>query len=172
MITCTARFHQGEEFAEVTGSGNKYDEAFYDAALTLPRGLRVSDSNLQGGITLLTRWQAGDYGGVPIASPVKEAYAYLSVTDQLQPEINIGWVTFRFTEEARKVRLYAITAQVNVDNLPWSSSQQVPTFYLDPVVQGIVDERHAERIADDILTTAAALGDEHVSYVITAEAVY
>lgn len=33
----------------------------------------------------------------------------------------------------------------------WVSERQVPTFYLDENVQGIVDEDHAVRIAEDIL---------------------
>lgn len=33
----------------------------------------------------------------------------------------------------------------------WTSSRQVPTFYLDENVQGITSEEHAERIALDVI---------------------
>jgi hypothetical protein len=40
----------------------------------------------------------------------------------------------------------------------------VPTFYLNPDMQGIVDEHHARKIAQDILNP---FGDEHVECFIT-----
>lgn len=33
----------------------------------------------------------------------------------------------------------------------WSSTRQVPTFFLDEAVQGIVDTNHARRIARDVI---------------------
>lgn len=36
----------------------------------------------------------------------------------------------------------------------WNGVRQIPTFYLDENVQGIVDEAHAEKIARDILSAA------------------
>lgn len=55
--------------------------------------------------------------------------------------------------------MYAITAQINrtgVDKSKafpegWESSRQVPTFYLDERVQGIMSAAHAEDIARSIL---------------------
>jgi hypothetical protein len=48
--------------------------------------------------------------------------------------------------------MYSITATVT-ERTPegWDRTRQVPTFYLDPRVQGIVSAAHAERIALDIL---------------------
>lgn len=48
--------------------------------------------------------------------------------------------------------LYAISAAITEtrdDN--WTSSRQVPTFFLDGDVQGITSEDHAERIAKTIV---------------------
>lgn len=52
--------------------------------------------------------------------------------------------------------MYAIVAMrhfANVTNggYEWLGSTQVPTFYLDENVQGIVDEDHAREIALEIL---------------------
>lgn len=47
--------------------------------------------------------------------------------------------------------MYAISA--NVENLTsdgYRASRQVPTFYLNSNVQGIVSAEHAEKIAEDI----------------------
>lgn len=49
---------------------------------------------------------------------------------------------------------YAITATLSVKGTvreDWSRTRQVPTFFLDPRVQGIVSEDHAKRIALDII---------------------
>ncbi len=48
--------------------------------------------------------------------------------------------------------MYAITATVSRETEDgWSSLQQVPTFYLDENVQGIVNEDHAGLIAFKII---------------------
>lgn len=51
--------------------------------------------------------------------------------------------------------MWQITAQVErtvtVNGAPWSSSRQLPTFYLDGTVQGITSAEHAERIAQSVL---------------------
>jgi hypothetical protein len=52
--------------------------------------------------------------------------------------------------------MYAITAQVltydtDANAITWRGSRQIPTFYLDETVQGITDERHATRIAREII---------------------
>jgi hypothetical protein len=48
--------------------------------------------------------------------------------------------------------MYAVTAtrRIKTDD-GYTRIQQVPTFYLNPDVQGIVDEKHAGDIALDIL---------------------
>ena len=48
--------------------------------------------------------------------------------------------------------MYAITAQLlTTDVSGYAGSRQIPTFYLDERVQGIVSEDHARRIAWSIL---------------------
>lgn len=71
----------------------------------------------------------------------------------------------------RPARRYGITAQIESHDPTgrYAGSQQVPTFYLDSSVQGIVSEAHAERIARDILTTPlrAIASDEQPTIHIT-----
>lgn len=49
--------------------------------------------------------------------------------------------------------MYAIAAAINTFDPPcgWTGTRQLPTFFLDSTVQGIVDAEHAEKIAHDIL---------------------
>jgi hypothetical protein len=51
--------------------------------------------------------------------------------------------------------MYAITATVETTvhskSGDWHGARQIPTFYLDENVQGIVSEAHAERIAREII---------------------
>lgn len=47
--------------------------------------------------------------------------------------------------------LYQITATRTVDRSTGRNTQQIPTFYLDSDIQGIVDSSHADRIARDLL---------------------
>ena len=55
--------------------------------------------------------------------------------------------------------MYAVTATVETDSKGgYSGVRQIPTFYLDERVQGIVSENHAEIIALDILSAAGTNG--------------
>ena len=47
--------------------------------------------------------------------------------------------------------LYGVTATVAVKRNGWTTTHQVPTFYLDSRVQGIVDKEHAKVIAADVV---------------------
>jgi hypothetical protein len=47
--------------------------------------------------------------------------------------------------------MYAIQAQIEIHDAPWTRSRQIPTFYLDENIQGILDEDGAVRIALEIL---------------------
>lgn len=47
--------------------------------------------------------------------------------------------------------LYAITANVSRERDGWSGSRQIPTFYLDENVQGIMSEAGARNIAQTII---------------------
>jgi len=51
--------------------------------------------------------------------------------------------------------MYAITATATTVSKGWSSTRQIPTFYLDDRVQGILNETQAIGIAMDILCSAA-----------------
>jgi hypothetical protein len=65
--------------------------------------------------------------------------------------------------------MYAITATVEVDKLNgWTSTRQVPTFYLDERVQGIGSEDAARQIAQDILTSVLGVQPPGVRCHITA----
>lgn len=70
-------------------------------------------------------------------------------------------------------RLWAVQAQVevNVEREGWSMSRQVPTFYLDPTVQGITGPETARAVAEDILHTLSG-DDKHVRMHVTVEPVY
>jgi hypothetical protein len=49
--------------------------------------------------------------------------------------------------------MYAITATITTTtDDTWSATRQIPTFYLDESVQGILSEASAERVARRILT--------------------
>lgn len=61
--------------------------------------------------------------------------------------------------------MYAITATVETRDREWTGSKQIPTFYLDERVQGIVNEEHAVRIAFDILTAVNAPAALHITAV-------
>lgn len=59
--------------------------------------------------------------------------------------------------------LYVVAAQVVIrTDDGWDSSRQVPTFLLDPVIQGIVSADHAARIGLSILTTMLPYGPHHI----------
>ncbi len=60
--------------------------------------------------------------------------------------------------------MYAVTAirHVNCPQDGWFSQEQVPTFFLDESVQGIIHDDHARRIALDILGGEKGTVDVHV----------
>lgn len=49
------------------------------------------------------------------------------------------------------MNMYAVTAQLLTSDGPWSGSRQIPTFYLNPRVQGITSAAHAVTVADMII---------------------
>jgi hypothetical protein len=67
------------------------------------------------------------------------------------------------------VRWYAVMVQIE-HHTPdgWSGSRQVPLFYLDAHVQGIVSAEHATRVARDIVGGAGLFDTERVTFHITA----
>ena len=51
-----------------------------------------------------------------------------------------------------KSKYYSVTATITTKEADgWTTIRQVPTFFLDANVQGILNERDAERIASRIL---------------------
>lgn len=169
---CTARVYHGDTRLTATGTGPTRVEAFVDAVANVDIGYRPSEHNTAGGIAALTDFAAGRIARTP-----EHRYAYLE-PDIMggEPTIQIGWCDFLFAK--REVKLWAITAQVEVhrpaEGYPngWTSSRQVPTFYLDPLVQGILTEAGAVKIAEDILSTAGAVDGESVTLHVTATPIY
>lgn len=47
--------------------------------------------------------------------------------------------------------IYGVTATVAVKRNGWLTTHQVPTFYLDSAVQGILNKEHAQVIAAGIV---------------------
>lgn len=67
------------------------------------------------------------------------------------------------TVKPRTVRLWAVNATVESKvRKGWTSARNLPTFYLDPTVQGIVNETHARQIAREIVGTNATVSHIHV----------
>lgn len=62
--------------------------------------------------------------------------------------------------------LWAVSANVERTRDGWSGSIQIPTFFLDPRVQGILTADHAERVAREMLTLLA--GEDAVVHVTVA----
>lgn len=46
---------------------------------------------------------------------------------------------------------YKVVATVSRESDGWTSTRQIPTFFLDPDIQGIVSVEHAQKIALDII---------------------
>lgn len=75
-------------------------------------------------------------------------------------------------DETDRVKHWRVQAQVNVQLADgYVSTRQVPTFLLDTSIAGVLDERTARRVADDILCAMA--GDSKgVTLSIHLEPVY
>lgn len=61
--------------------------------------------------------------------------------------------------------MYAISATVETQDGKYSGMRQIPTFYLDENVQGILDETGATKIALNVLS---AMGTNSATFHITA----
>jgi hypothetical protein len=59
--------------------------------------------------------------------------------------------------------LYQITAQYVRNDNGYTCSRQVPTFYLDSRVQGIVSVDHAEKIAREVIDPAGLAHELHIN---------
>ena len=60
---------------------------------------------------------------------------------------------------------YVVTATVTRITSEGTIMSQVPTFFLDSNVQGIVDEKHAEQIANEIINPTQ---DENLRVTVVA----
>jgi hypothetical protein len=67
------------------------------------------------------------------------------------------------------MKRYAINATVVTERDGWTSTRQVPTFFLDGNVQGIATAERAEEIARDLLLTAAPDDNRPTVYVHAQE---
>lgn len=174
IITCTSTVRHGDTRLTATGSGATRQEAFTAAVEATDVGYRPNPRNIEGALELLGRWDVG--GRPPVGRSISSdsGFAYLSERPDGQPSIEIGWVDFTFTTQA--VRMWAVQAQVEMTlrkDGAWAgtTSRQVPTFYLDPAVQGITDKAHAARIADEILMTMGGDNPDFLPHV-TVEPLY
>jgi hypothetical protein len=163
-ITCTSTVRHGDTHLTVTGTGETRQAAFAAAVEATDIGYRPSANNARGGANLLTAFDAGQHGRA------QSHYAYLT-PDPEGPRIQIGWCDFTFTSSP-VVRLWAVTAQVETVGPDGSGVRQVPTFFLDPTVQGITDRGHAIRIAHEILDTMIGTSDPDFLPHVTVEPVY
>lgn len=144
MRLCTATIHHGSYFEQFTGFGDTEDSAFDAAVIAQGTGYQPSRANDASVHVLLHRLHSGDWtdGGT------SDGNVTMTIEDG-EAKVHVGWVTYTWTS----VRLWAVTATINsqLTQDGWSSTRQVPTFYLDPAVQGITSAGHAERIAEEIL---------------------
>ena len=172
MITCTSTVHHGDTRLTATGTGATRQEAFLAAVEATDVGYRPNPGNTSGGVGLLERWDRGERPPPARSIVSDQAYAYLSERPDGQPAIEIGWCDFTFTL-VPPVRMWAVQAQVStlLERQGWSLSRQVPTFYLDPSVQGITGPEGARAVAEDILHTMAG-DDEGVRLHVTVEPTY
>jgi hypothetical protein len=95
-FTCTATFRQGQERETWDSTATSRVEAFSNLTRSAALSHLVSVSNGHAGLRLLVRWING-HRPPEGERWLKDEGAYLSVDDNDQPEVSIGWVTFTFT---------------------------------------------------------------------------
>lgn len=153
-VRCTATIHHGNYRATFEGFGANEDDAFHAAVDAQGVGYQPSRANDGSAHVLLSRHRLHGHRLAP--SQLKEGNVTMTLDGEARPVIHIGWVTYTWDA----VRLWAVTAQVSpLRDDGFSGSRQVPTFYLDPAVQGILSEQGAQDVARQVLTAANATGD-------------
>jgi hypothetical protein len=96
-ITCTATFRQGHEHQTWDSTGSTLTEALSNLTRSAALSHLVGVGNGHAGIRLLMRYELGHRPSGEVGDRyLKDEGAYLSVTDDDQPEVSIGWVTFTF----------------------------------------------------------------------------
>lgn len=168
---CTATVHHGTYHQKVTGTGVDRGTALAVAVSEVNAGYRPSAANVESALQLLV---APDQ---PLpGTTMSKGGAYIGTDDDGYPVIDIGWVHFEWTQSPR---LWQVTAQVEVRQPPsrgwvngWNLSRQVPTFYLDPSVQGIISEAGAVKVAEDILSSAGPVDAEGVTLHVSVTPVF
>jgi hypothetical protein len=62
------------------------------------------------------------------------------------------------------MRLYSVQGTITRTVDGWTSTRQIPMFYLNSDVQGILTEEGAKRVADDIVATIVGRQTEGVEW--------
>jgi hypothetical protein len=62
------------------------------------------------------------------------------------------------------MRFYSVQGTITRTVDGWTSTRQIPTFYLNSDVQGILTEEGAKRVADDIVATIVGRQTEGVEW--------
>ena len=170
-ITCTSTVRHGDTRLTATGTGVTREEALTAAVAATNIGYRPHPDNVRGALELVLRYHNGERPSASFVQSTHE-HATMSLDHDGYPIIQIGWVDFTFTL-VPPVRMWAVQAQVSThcEREGWSVSRQVPTFYLDPSVQGITGPEGARAVAEDILHTMAG-DDEGVRLHVTVEPTY
>lgn len=148
MYLCAARFRQ-DDVSDVTVSewAPTRGMAFLDVVAKMPVGFRPSQHNMDGALALLDELNDKP---MDVGEPQRRhEWAYLTRQSETMFTIQIGWVDYviRSTPDA-----WAVVCHVtSVSDEGWSRTREVPTFYLDPRVQGCITAEAARRVATEIV---------------------
>lgn len=172
MWVCTATTRHGDWHEVVASEPMGTPTLAFDVAATLVNiGYRCNTVNFRSARVLLGRWENGERPA-PGERYMEEGYVHLKDEPE-GPVVSIGWTDYVLREVPQVPRLWAVQAQVrvNLERQGWSMARQVPTFYLDPTVQGITGPDTARAVAEDILHTLS--GDaENVELTVSVEPIY
>lgn len=154
MWVCTATTRHGDWHETVVGgSFGTPESAFADAVHRVNIGYRPSYENAVSGETALMRWGRGER---PAPGQRYMEVGHVHLKDEPEgPVVSIGWTDYVLREVPQVPRLWQVTAQVSTKLGDWSGSRQVPTFFIDPAVQGALTHDAALSVADDIVHTMA-----------------
>jgi hypothetical protein len=66
--------------------------------------------------------------------------------------------------------MWQITASVEIATVDgWTSTRQLPTFYLDENVQGITQENGAVKVARDVILAASERPDFTMTHIVAVK---
>lgn len=144
---CAARFVQGREQSVTTSEWSiTRGVALMDVVAKMPVGHKPSEHNLTAALDLLDQLEREPMS--PGDPQRRQGHAYLDCESAGLHVIQIGWVNYaiRGLPDA-----WAIGAHVTTVIDGFTSTRQIPTFYLDPRVQGCLTPEGARRAAVDII---------------------